>query len=178
MAAQMSTPTMDEPALRLRRAGAAGGAAFLLLATSLLLPWWVVSNRAPGSATVLAAVYPLGSGQGIVHPWAQVSTGAVVGAPIVLLFVRVASRAWAHEPAAWRRDIAIAALLVLAALASGMLWPTEIPFWGVRTYVLDNGTGAQLDIIGNPGLGWWLAAVACSVLAAAWWASRPQETKG
>jgi hypothetical protein len=164
-----------EPDLRLRRAGFAAGAAFLLLTTALLLPWWVVSNRDPGGTTVLASVHPLGGDQGIVHHWAQLTTTALVGAAIVLLFIRVASRAWAHEPQTWRRDLAIAALLVLLALASGMLWPNEIPFWGGRRYLLDNATGAELTIVANPGLGWWLAAVAGTVVAAAWWASRAEK---
>lgn len=172
----MSMDGAPEPALRLRRAGFAAGVAFLLLATALLLPWWVVSNRTAGSDTPLAAVYPLGADQGIAHRWAQLATAAVVGIAIVLLFVRVASRGWAHEPAAWRRDVAIAALLVLFALASGMLWPDEIPFWGGRTYLLDNGTGAELTIVANPGLGWWLAALAGIVLAATWWASGPEKS--
>jgi hypothetical protein len=168
----------DEAPLRLRRAGFAAGAAFLLLATALLLPWWVVSNRTPGSTTVLAAVLPFGSDQGIAHRWAQLATAAAVGVALVLLFVRVASRAWVHEPNAWRRDLAIAAFLVLLALASGMLWPLEVPFWGGRTYLLDNATGTELTIVANPGLGWWLAAAAGALVGGAWWASKPEKTEG
>lgn len=163
---------------RLRRSGLAGAAAFLLLATSLLLPWWVVSNRTDGLGTPLAAIYPLGGDHGVVHHWAQVATAVLVGAAIALLFVRVASRAWAHEPPAWRRDLAISASLVAAALASGTLWPLEFPFWGGRTYLLDNATGAELAVAANPGLGWWLAAAAGLALAAARWASRPEGTRG
>lgn len=167
---------MAEPSLR--RAGLAAGAAFLLLATSLLLPWWVVSNRVAGSKTPLAAVFPFGSSQGIVHPWAQWVTAGLVGVALVLLFLRVASRAWAHEPATWRRDLALAAFAILLALASGMLWPDRdaqggLPFWGGRTFLLDNATGEELVIVANPGLGWWLAAVSGGLVAMAWWWSRP-----
>ncbi|MEA3202384.1 MAG: hypothetical protein QOI63_50, partial [Thermoplasmata archaeon] len=101
----------------------------------------------------------------------------LAGLALVLLFVRVASRGWAHEPRAWRRDLAIAALLVLLALASAMLWPLELPFWGGRDYMLENGTGAELTIVANPGLGWWLAAVAGAIVAGAWWASRPDKNE-
>jgi hypothetical protein len=165
----------NEPSLRLRRAGFAAGAAFLLLATALLLPWWVVSNRTAETRTVLESVYPLGGDNGIVHHWAQVTTAVLLGVAIVLLFVRVASRGWAHEPRAWRRDLALAALFVLLALASGMLWPNELPFWGGRTFLLDNTTGEELAIVANPGLGWWLAAAGGLVLGASWWASRPER---
>ncbi|HEX2066429.1 MAG TPA: hypothetical protein VHI93_06405 [Candidatus Thermoplasmatota archaeon] len=166
----------------LRRASLAAGAAFLLLATSLLLPWWVVSNRVAGSKTPLAAVFPLGSSQGIVHPWAQWLTAALVAVAILLLFLRVASRAWAHEPAVWRRDLAIAAAAILLALASGMLWPDGdaqggMPFWGGRTFLLDNATGEELAIVANPGLGWWLAAVAAALVALAGWGSRPGKAE-
>jgi hypothetical protein len=174
---------MDGPALRLRRAGLAAGGAFLLLATALLLPWWVVSARVLGSTTQAAAVYPLGSSQDLVFRWAQLATAALAGLAIVLLFVRVASRAWVHEPRVWRRDLAIAAALVVLALASGMLWPRPdttdgLGFWGGRTYLLDNATGTQEEVVATPGLGWWLAAVAAVLLAAAWWASRPEKAEG
>ena len=54
----------------------------------------------------------------------------------------------------------------------GMLWPKEIPFWGGRTYQLVNGTGEQLTVLANPGLGWWVAAIAGLLLALAWWSSK------
>jgi hypothetical protein len=156
----------------LRRSGMAGGAAFFLLATSLFLAWWVVSNRSGAADTPLAAVYPLGDAQDIVHPWAQWLTVTLLVLPTLWLFVRVASRARVHEPAPWHRDLGLQAVLVLLALASGLLWPTELPFWGGRTYLLDNATGEQLTVVANPGLGWWVAAVACLLLGLAWLLSR------
>lgn len=179
----MSGPAAGDEApeapLRLRRAGFTAGAAFLLLATALLLPWWVVSNQVGGLSTGLAAVYPFGASQAFVHPEAKLVTGLLVAAALALLFLRVASRAWAHEARVWRRDLAVSMLLVLLALASGMFWPlaeAQVPFWGGRTYLLDNGTGAQLTVAANPGLGWWLALLAGLLLAGAWWASRRTRT--
>jgi hypothetical protein len=164
-----------EPPLRVRRAGFAAGAAFLLLATGLLLPWWVVSNRTAAAATPLAAVAPFDWGQAIARHLSQLATIVAVALALLLLFVRVASRAWAHEPRVWRRDVGIAALLTFAALLSGLAWPADFPFWGGRTYLLDNATDERLTIVANPGLGWWLAALAFLALAWAWWASRPEN---
>jgi hypothetical protein len=174
MAAGEGTVPDEDP--RLRRSGFLGGAAFFLLATSLFLAWWVVTNRYEGSTTPLETVSPFGSDHQIAHAWAKWLTVLLVGGAALWLFVRVASAAWRHEPRTWNRDAGLLAILVLLALASGMLWPIEIPFWGGRTYQLQNVTGAGLTIVASPGLGWWVAAVAGGLLGAAWWLSRPHGT--
>jgi hypothetical protein len=163
-----------EPSLRLRRSGFLAGAAFFLLVTSFFLDWWVVSNSVGGSSTPLASVSLWGDGQGIVHPWARGLTLGLLFGACAILFVRVASRGWLHEPPKWRRDVGVAALFGALALASGMLWPApidnlQLPFWGGRDLVLDNGTGQQLTIVANPGLGWFVALAAVVLSAVAWW---------
>lgn len=174
-----------EQPLRLRRSGFVAGTAFMLFATSLFLSWWVVSNSVDGSTTPLAAVSPLGDGQGITHGWARGLSAGLVIAASAGLFLRVASRGWVHEPHVWRRDLGILSILGLGALASPMLWPAPLgnlvlPFWGGRSLVLDNGTGQQLTLLANPGIGWVVALVATLLCGAAWWMARPghQEIPG
>jgi len=158
---------------RLRRSGLLAGLAFFLLVTSVFLAWWVVTGRTADSNGSLASVYPLLPDENV-HHWAQVLTVVLLGVLVAWLFVRLASRARVHEPGAWHRDLGAHVSLGVATLASGMLWPVELPFWGGRTYLLDNATGEQVTVVANPGLGWWVAVVAILLLGWAWWLSRPR----
>ncbi|HUR62484.1 MAG TPA: hypothetical protein VM286_09005 [Candidatus Thermoplasmatota archaeon] len=178
----VGTHADGEAPLRLRRSGLVAGLAFLLLVTSLLLPWWVVSNSVGGSTTPLATVSLFGDPQGIVHAWARWVTLGLILVCTAWLFVRVASKAWQHEPAVWHRDLGACASLGVAALASAMLWPApidqvQLPFWGGRSLLLDHGTGEQLTLLANPGLGWFAALAAVATLGLAWsFALAPRQT--
>ena len=132
---------------------------FLLLATSLLLPWWVVTNEVADGTAVSESLWTRGSE--VQAGWTWV-TLALAGAALLLLFVRVAAGSWRHEPASWRRDLAIALLLALGALGSAWMWPRDLPFWGTLDFTLDD---MRFVLVGRPGIGWWLAALASLLVA-------------
>ena len=170
---------MDEPAEpegtpRLRTANRLAVAAFFLAATALLLPWWTLTAELGGVSGELAPPVGLwGPDAQLVKTDMVWLTVALLAAALILLFVRVAAASWRHESAAFRRDSAIATLLLAAACASAWFWPVEFPFWAMRTYT-DNVTGDPTLVIGTPGLGWWLAAVAAAFCASGWFVSRRQ----
>jgi hypothetical protein len=143
--------------------------AFLLLVTALLLPWWRVTldDGTIASRYDFRAFQP---DEPWTTGWAPWVTGILAAAAAVLLFVRLAAGSHLHEPASWRRDLAVAAGLVAAAVVSCLFWPEAIPsFWGGRTYHLANTTGPDTTETAMPGLGWWLALVATGQLALASW---------
>lgn len=147
--------------LRARRAAFLAGAAMLLQVTALFFDWWVATNHTYG----FTVGFGLWSASEELRPHAQAGTLLLAIASIPLLFIRVAARSIEHEPPAWRRDVAIAAGLMAAALASCWLWPPDMPFWGSVTFPSDGGLEEQV-VHGRPGLGWWTSLVA--LLLAAW----------
>lgn len=144
----------------------------VLQITALFLAWWVVTNRTDSSSPSVG-IGLFGGGADWANSQVLLLTAVLAIAPIPLIFVRVAAASWRHEPTSWRRDLWIAGALQFLALGSALAWPIEGPFWGGRTYILNNATGETLTITANPGLGWWVAAVA--LLCTAWgiWLSRP-----
>lgn len=160
-------------------AGAArrlGLAAFLLAITSLFLPWWGVTHETD-VWTGAESVAPFRPEPPLTTPWGPWATGLLVVVAALLLFLRLAGRSDHYEPAVWRRDLRVCAGLVLAACASALLWPADVPsFWGGRTYQVDNVTTVVTEVAA-PGLGWWVAAVAGILLLVAWRVARPTTTK-
>ncbi len=177
---------MDEDAARDPATTAGGGGtqepgtdsalapvALFLFITSIWLPWWVVRwTDASGFRYDQVAVRLFGAPHGVAHaegPWV---TGALVALATLILFIRVAAKSWFHEPAAWRRDLWAAFGFGVAALASTLAWPSEVPyFWGGRTYALVNDTAQSFTESALPGLGWWVALVAVLVVGPAAWLS-------
>ena len=157
--------------LRQSRGWASG--AWLLLATSLWLAWWRITFHDPlGNRTDRIDQSPWNhDGVYVVAAATWVTIGLVVAA-LALLFVRIAGRSWLYEPAAWRRDVALAAGCGGAALASAWWWPAGDPvaprFWGGVTFEL-NGTAGDFAVQAGPGLGWWTAALAVACLGIALW---------
>lgn len=146
--------------------------AFLLAVTALLLPWWRVTLD-DGSITYRFDFRAFQPQAPWTTEWAPWVTGILAGAAAILLFVRLAANSHVHEPASWRRDLAVATALLAMAVASCLLWPQAIPsFWGGRTYMDTNTTGPATTETAMPGLGWWLALVAAALLAFASWKSR------
>lgn len=146
-------------------------AAFFLLVTALLLPWWrlTVDDGTTASRLEVRAFRPSVPATTEWGPWL---TGVLAAATAGLLFVRLAGNSHVHEPASWRRDLAMGAALAFAAAASCLLWPAEVPsFWGGRTYT-DPGTGVSNVETATPGLGWWVALLAAALLAMASWRAR------
>jgi hypothetical protein len=139
--------------------GWAARAAFFLLATSLLLPWWTATN--PLSEGTIASETLWSRGPEVVAAWTWV-TLALAAPAVVLLFVRVAAASWRHEPRSWRRDLAVCLGLCAGALASAWRWPRDLPFWGTLDFTLE---GMRFVLVGRPGLGWWLAAIAAALVA-------------
>ncbi|MEK6985486.1 MAG: hypothetical protein AABX89_03775 [Candidatus Thermoplasmatota archaeon] len=158
----------------LRRANRFAIAAFLAAVTSLLLPWWgLTASLGDVSGELVPAVRLWGGNPEVAHSWAVwLSTGLVVVAAL-LLFVRVAAASWRHEPARFRRDAALAAVLLAASCAAAWLWPVEFPFWGMRTYT-DNVTGDPSVVTGSPLLGWGMAVVAACLAVASRFGTKPQ----
>lgn len=150
--------------------------AFLLAVTSMLLSWWRVTWSS-GGAAVRDDVRLFRPEPPLTTEWAPWLTGGFVVAAAVLLFVRLAARSERHEPHAWRRDLAVAAVLLAGALLSCLLWPADVPsFWGGRTYAVENVT-TEVTESTMPGLGWWIATVALALLAAARLLARPTTEK-
>lgn len=158
----------------LRRANRFAIAAFLAAVTSLLLPWWgLTASLGDVSGDLVPAIRLWSADPQVAHPWAVwLSTGLVVAA-CVLLFVRVAGASWRHEPVSFRRDVALAAIFLVASCAAAWLWPVEFPFWGMRTYT-DNVTGDPSVVTGSPLLGWWMAVVAACLAVASRAVAKPQ----
>lgn len=151
-------------------------AAFLLAVTSCLLAWWRVT-WASGGAAVRDDVRVFRPEEPLTTSWGPWLTGGLVVAALLLLFVRLAGRSERHEPPAWRRDLAVAAGLVGAALLSCLLWPADVPaFWGGRTYMVENVT-TEVTETAMPGLGWWVALLAAVLLVGARLAARPATDK-
>jgi hypothetical protein len=150
--------------------------AFLLLVTALLLPWWLITlddgtTEARGEFHAFRPQEPWTTSFG---PWL---TGILAGAAVALLFVRLAAGSHLHEPASWRRDLAVAAGLVAAAVASCLLWPAAVPwFWGDRTHVDPEGIGPATTESAMPGLGWWLALLALALTGLAAWKTRRADS--
>lgn len=152
--------------------------AFLLAATALLLPWWHFAID-DGSFADSHAFRPFRPVEPWTTSWAPWLTGLLVGAALLLLFVRLAANSHEHEPAPWRRDLAVATGLLAAAVASALLWPDAVPsFWGGRTYHQENVTGPDTTETAMPGLGWWTALLAAALAGLAAWKARrvPDES--
>jgi hypothetical protein len=149
--------------------------AFLLVATALLLPWWRIAWES-GGLEVRDDVRAFRPEEPLTTAWAPWVTGLLAAAAALLLFVRVAADSDRHEPATWRRDLGVAAGLLLLACASCLLWPADIPaFWGGRTYTADDVSVTETAM---PGLGWWIALVAAALAALAFWKAgkaRPED---
>lgn len=147
-------------------------AGFLLTVTSALVAWWRVSWSS-GGAAIRDDVRLFRPEPPLTTAWGPWLTGALVAAAALLLFVRLAARSDRYEPPAWRRDLGVAALLLAVALASALLWPSDVPaFWGGRTYTADNVTTEVMETA-MPGLGWWVALVAAVLLASGWRMAKP-----
>lgn len=153
-------------------------AAFLLALTALWLPWWRVSWD-DGATVVRDGVSAFRPEPPLTTAWGPWLTGALAAAAALLLFVRLAAGSRVQEPASWRRDLAVAAGLLLLAAASCLLWPRAVPsFWGGRTYALGNATGPPTTETAMPGLGWWLALLAAALSALASWSARRAGPSG
>ena len=146
--------------------------AFLLTATALLLPWWRLTYEADGVQSVydFRAFLPQEPATTSWGPWL---TGLLAGAAAAVLLVRLAANSHEHEPASWRRDLAVAAVLLAGAVASCLLWPADVPwFWGGRTYHDPTVEGPATTETAMPGLGWWVAVVALLAAVLASWKAR------
>lgn len=152
--------------------------AFLLLITAAWLPWWVVTWKdEAGQVYDRVSVGLFQDGGAAAHQAATMVTGVLLLGTIVLLFVRLAARSWVHEPTSWRRDITIALFLQAAALASALFWPQGVPsFWGGRTFGLEDAEGTFTETA-LPGLGWWLALLACLLQAVAVYGARKRAVQ-
>lgn len=151
-------------------------AAFLLAVTSGLLAWWRLTWTSGGSS-LREDVRLFRPEEPLTTSWGPWLTGILLGATLVLLFVRIAARSERYEPATWRRDLGVAAGLLGAAMLSCLLWPADVPaFWGGRTYTAENVT-TEVTETAVPGLGWWVALLALALLAIARLAARPTTDK-
>lgn len=148
--------------------------AFLLAATSLLLAWWRVTWSS-GASVIRDDVRLFRPEEPLTTSWGPWLTGALVAATLILLFVRIAARSEKYEPGIWRRDLLVATILLVVALASCLLWPAEVPsFWGGRTYEGNITDGEPVTETAIPGLGWWLALLAVGSLLVARLLGRPR----
>lgn len=164
---------MDD-ADRLRTSRRFAIAAFLLAVTSTLLAWWRVGWKS-SSPAIREDVYLFRPLEPLTTTWGPWLTGAFVVVAVAILFVRIAARSEKYEPPVWRRDLGIAAVLLVVALLSCMLWPAEVPaFWGGRTYEGNITAGEPVTETAMPGLGWWLAVASVVALAWARFCARPQ----
>ena len=140
--------------------------AFLLAATALLLPWWRITWD-DGTVEVREDAFAFRPEDPLTTSWAPHVTGALCVVAVLGLFVRLAANSHVHEPPKWRRDLGLAAGLLLLAAASCIFWPSATPaFWGGRTY---SDGGIAVTETAMPGLGWWLAVVAGVLCAGAFW---------
>ena len=151
--------------------------AFLLLVTSVWLPWWGVRNEVAGEGRTAVAVRLFQDHPEVVHGL-TLTSGVLVAAGVLLLFVRTAGKSWHYEPRSYRRDLFVAFGLVAAGLLLTVYWPEAHGFWSTRAYEVeaDNGTLVYYEKALPLG-GWWIAAVgAVCVGAAAVWAyvARPR----
>lgn len=138
--------------------------AFLLAVTALLLPWWRISWD-DGTVVNRDDAFALRPEPPLTTTWAPWVTGGLAAVAALVLFVRLAANSHEHEPGKWRRDLGVAAGLLLLAAASCLLWPASPPsFWGGRTY---SDGGVSVTETAMPALGWWLALVAGLLAAAA-----------
>ncbi len=163
-----------EPTLAQRRSRALATGAFLLLVTALWLDWWVV--RATSTVTVEWGYRLFKGGEGA-HRWAALSTGLLVAAVSLWLFIRVAGNSVEHEPAAWRRDLV--GQTVASAVAATSLWwfPTDLPVWQRWTESLNDTTSSDLVVRTLPGLGWWCVVLATLLLGVAMFMARDTTDK-
>lgn len=146
-------------------------AALLLLLTSLWLPWWVVWYEDDvGFRYASTGVRVFDPETPETTAWAPHVTGALAAVVTLWLFLRIAGRSHAYEPAVWTRDLRLQAGGIVLALASTLLWPDEVDvFWGGRTFRME---GLEFTEAAAPGLGWWLALLAAVALGAAWGTAR------
>jgi len=146
---------------------------FVLAVTSLLLPWWGATWTASGT-TVRDPIAPFRPDPQLTTTWGPWASGILAGLAALVLFVRLAGQSHRHEPPAWRRDLVVSAILLAAAAALCLLWPSGVPaFWGGRTYA-SNGTAPTIVEVEMPLLGWFVA-LAAALLAglARWQAGKP-----
>ena len=149
-------------------------AAFVLALTALWLPWWQASWTA-GATTVRDPIHPFRPDPQLTTVWGPWASGLLAGGAAVLLFVRLAASSHLHEPRSWRRDLVVAAALLVAAAALCLLWPSGVPaWWGGRTYAT-NGTAPTIVETEMPVLGWYVALAAAALAGVArWQAGKPQ----
>ena len=153
-------------------------AAFLLAVTSLWLAWWRVAWS--GSQIIRDDVRLFRPEEPLTTSWGPWLTGALVVGALAILFVRIAAKSDHHEPASWRRDLAVAAALLGAALGSCLLWPSDVPaFWGGRTLTNETITDGANNAVETamPGLGWWVTVVSVLLLLLARRLARPTTDK-
>lgn len=160
----------------LRRSRAVAIAAFLLLLTALWLPWWHASyEESTGFGyDFYARPFGLGNADDGTHAAAIWVTSVVASGAAMWLFVRIAGRSHAYEPRLWRRDLCIQSGMVALAVASAWFWPTDLPFWGGRSYS-GLAEGATATATFYPAAGWWFALAASALLGVAWWVSRDRS---
>ena len=145
----------------------------MLWLVAIFLPWWSNSNEAFFMADAHFGLWDHPENDLDVQRRGIWLTDAFALLPIPFLFVRLAARSFVHEPPKWRRDVAIAAVLMLLALASTALWPVGLPFWGSAQFPASAGIPAQ-ELSARPGFGWFLGLLCVLLLALAWWLARPR----
>ena len=178
----MEAPAPPEPSLRQRRGNGIAILVFVLWLAVFPAPWWGWTNHPEGAAPFGGAVHLWD------HPDPEVDglrgdvvrlTGLLALAPLPLLFIRLAGNSIRHEPRSWRRDVAIAGIAMLAALASVVFWSADlrqVPFMGSVTFPAAEGIPAQrIDMY--PAFGWWLGLLSLALLSWAWRMARPQTEK-
>lgn len=148
--------------------------AFVLALTALWLPWWQASWAAAGTV-VRDPIHPFRPDPQLTTVWGPWASGVLAAVAALLLFVRLAASSHRHEPAAWRRDLVLSAVLLAAAAVLCLLWPSGVPsFWGGRTYAV-NGTGPAVVETEMPALGWWVVLVAALLAGLGrWQAGKPR----
>lgn len=163
------------PGLRKSRGWALG--AFLATLTSLWLPWWGAEYEESTGYGYTFAAKPFGLGNAaegteMVAIWV---TTVLVLIAAGWLFVRIAGKSWLYEADAWQRDLLIVAGVLVAAMVATGFWPTDLPFWGGRSY--ENLTeGATAEATFAPALGWWTAALAVLLLGVAYMQGRSRDS--
>lgn len=152
--------------------------AFVLLTFSLWTPWWTIEHAyADGEVYDDVGVGFWNDRQEVDESMVWVTIAATAVA-LLLLVVRLAATSWKLEPKTWRRDLGIATAGLLVALVATTWWPSSgEPFWGGRTFTLENGE--TFNQITGPAFGWWAALLAalCLVVALVLSLRRPQEPR-
>lgn len=175
----MEGPEPPEASLRERRGNGIAVLVFVLWLAALPSPWWAGTNHTEGAAPFTVSVYLWD------HPDPDVDgargdlvrgTGLLALVPLPLLFIRLAGNSIRHEPRSWRRDVAIAGIAMLAALASVAFWPVGLPFLGQTVFPAVEGIASQ-RIDTYPAFGWWLGLLGLGLLTWAWRLARPQTEK-